>query len=677
MQGKHNLFLAVVVLCGLALACGPFNDIFATATQDTGDTTTPPVMSEPNLGGGFSPDQASGDEPILVTGTIPYTSPFFLSISAEPFVLLEDEAGFVARNEDFVFPLSGQAIGPVWQIDDGTMGFSLSLPEIPQATFVDVDNNGQEDQGIMVFAVAFWSNIWGGPFLEEREGTGWSTANTSAITDPDRENEIVGGHLIIWSPDDQQGFPSGFGEDDKLFTEDDPIQTVPRGYSIVDLSAEPFQVYKEANPEFELIEGSMAVKDYSSESYRDAFNDMFDNASIEYPFTDLKNIDWQALYDEFSPKLDRVHSDYDYYLFLRQFTYAIPDAHVGAYSDQYTGQALYEEAGGSFGLVLAELSDGRVIVTQVIPGTTGADAGIEVGAEIITWDGVPVSQALDNVVPFFSPHSTPQQKRLDQLIFLPRYPVGSKVTFTFTNPGKSPTDVTLEAPFEPDSYAANFASLDPVEMPIEGKILPSGYAYIKISTFNDNLNLMAEIWDRLINNIIDNDVPGIILDLRMNGGGFSGLALNFTGYFFDETFTVSREASYNHLTGEWEFSDFPTEIKPAPVYYDGPIVVLISPNCVSACEGFTYWLTQADRSTTVGYAGTAGAYGGVGTGQYSMPGGTDMQFPTTRSETPNGDIIIEGVGVQPDVVVPLTYEDALGQADTLLDKAVEILQNAN
>jgi C-terminal processing protease CtpA/Prc len=54
-----------------------------------------------------------------------------------------------------------------------------------------------------------------------------------------------------------------------------------------------------------------------------------------------------------------------------------------------------------------------------------------------------------------------------------------------------------------------------------------------------------------------------------------------------------------------------------------------------------------------------------------------MQFPTTRSETPNGDIIIEGVGVQPDVVVPLTYEDALGQADTLLDKAVEILQNAN
>ncbi|MGD8458638.1 MAG: S41 family peptidase [Anaerolineales bacterium] len=674
MQDKRKLFFIIIVLGGLALACGPFNDILPN-TNNGNDSNTAPDIPDPVLEGGVSPAEMDPNEPVVVTGFIPYTSPFFLSMASEPFVLLEDQAGFVDRDQDFVFPLPGQAIGPVWQIDDDTMGFSLSLPAVPQATYVDVDNNGQEDKGLMVFAVAFWSNTWGGPFLEEREGTGWSGAHSSTIVDPDRENEIVDGHFIIWAPDDQQAFPSGFGEDEMLFTEDDPVQPVPAGYSIVDLSSEPFAVFKEANPEFELVEGSWQVKDYSDESYSEAFDHMFETVSIEYPFTTEKNLDWDAIYAEFAPEIDRVNSDYQYYQVLREFTYAIPDGHVGLSSEEYLGQAFSEEAGGSFGLVLAELSDGRVIVTQVLPGTTGAEAGIQVGAEIITWEGLPVTQALDKVEPFFAPYSTPQQKRLEQLIFLPRVPVFSEATFTYQNPGASPKEVTLEAPFEIDSLFEAYPTFDPIEMPIEGETLPSGFGYIKIATFNDDLNLMAQIWQRHMENIIEEGTPGLILDLRDNGGGFSGLALNFAGFFFDETILVARHSTYNHLLGEWEYSDYPTEIEPAPMYYDGPIVILTSPNCVSACEGFTYWLTQHSRAIVVGYTGTAGAYGGVGSGQYTLPGGVEMQFPTSRSETPNGDLIIEGVGVQPDVIVPLTYEDVLGQADTLLDKAVELLQD--
>jgi C-terminal processing protease CtpA/Prc len=262
---------------------------------------------------------------------------------------------------------------------------------------------------------------------------------------------------------------------------------------------------------------------------------------------------------------------------------------------------------------------------------------------------------------------------LDQLIFLTRYPVSTEITITFTNPGGTPTDVAMRAPQELDSYFETFTEYDPIELPIEAETLESGFGYIKINTFGDDMNLMAQVWERHIENIIDAGTPGLIL--RFNGGGFSGLALNFVSYFFDENIIVAKHSSYNDLLGEWEYSDYPTEIEPAPSYYDGPIVVLISPHCVSACEGFSYWLTQNGRATIIGYAGTAGAYGGVGSGQYAMPGDIEMQFPTNRSETPDGDLIIEGVGVLPDVVVPLTYEDALGKADTLLDKAVEILED--
>lgn len=102
-------------------------------------------------------------------------------------------------------------------------------------------------------------------------------------------------------------------------------------------------------------------------------------------------------------------------------------------------------------------------------------------------------------------------------------------------------------------------------------------------------------------------------------------------------------------------------------------MVLVSPSCVSACEGFAYLLTLNDRATIVGHAGTAGAYGDVGLGQYTLPGDLDLQFPTGRPETMDGQLLIEGTGVLPDVTVPVTYESALGLEDAVLDAAIKIL----
>jgi hypothetical protein len=56
--------------------------------------------------------------------------------------------------------------------------WNLSLPITPQGTLRDVDNDGEEDEGVMTFAVAYWTNTFGDPYLEQRDqsGGGWSTA---------------------------------------------------------------------------------------------------------------------------------------------------------------------------------------------------------------------------------------------------------------------------------------------------------------------------------------------------------------------------------------------------------------------------------------------------------------------------------------------------------------------
>ncbi|MDX1436939.1 MAG: S41 family peptidase, partial [Anaerolineales bacterium] len=625
---RHRRLIIISLFGLVALACSTVGGgVLATDTP----TAPPPAATfTPLPASPIEPGQAGPDEPVAVTGLIPFTSPFFLANTAEPFVLLEDQAGFITRDKEFQFPREGQAVGPVEFVEgEDALSFLLPLPSVPQGTFFDLDNNGQDDTGVQVFAVAYWSNTWGDPFLERRDGTGWSTAYSSTIVDPDQENEIVGGTLMVWAPDENQSFPTGFGQDGLLFTDDDPAAPIPAGYNLVDLDSEPFRFYKEARPEMTLVEGAGAVTDLSDLSYAEAFDGLFDQASRQYPFTEEKNVDWQALYDEFAPRAAGADEPAEFYRAIRDFTFAIPDRHIGASFDP---DVFFEDYGGSFGMVLTELSDGRVIVTDIIPGTPANSAGIAVGAEISGWNGQSVDQALEGVQSGFGPFSTAHDERLSKLVFLTRMPPGDSAAITFQNPSDSePQTVTLQSDVEYESLFLSIPAfqLDELSLPVEGQVLDgSGLGYLKIHTFSDDYNMSARLWDRQIQALNENNIPGLIIDLRTNGGGSEGLALDFGGYFFEEEVPLFTNSYYSEITGQFEERDRLHRVIPGPLHYAGPIAVLVSPDCVSACEGFVHSLIQNNRAFVVGHYPTAGAFGEVGRGQYDLPDEISVQFPT-------------------------------------------------
>lgn len=637
----------------------------------TPEPTTPPETPFPQ------PTELPANEPIRVTGVITYTSPFFENMLRNSFVLLENQAGFAQRDLEFEFDLASQTLGSVEVVEEGRLTYDLLLPIAPQATMMDVDNDGEEDAGVQVFAVAYWSNTWGDPFLERRDGTGWSNAYASTITDPDRDYEISGGTLIVWAPDEQQGFPTAFGDDEMLFTEDDPVGPIPAGYTVVDLDQEPFEFYKEPQPEIALYEGESAVTDYSDLGYEEAFDALFERMRRDYPFTDEKDVDWDALYSEFAPRVASAQGERDFYVAMRDFTWAIPDGHIGLGGDNpIQSEVFFEENGGSFGLILTELTDGRVIVADVLPDTPGEEAGIEVGAEILTWDGQPVGQAIDQVQPYFGPYSTAHHRRLEQVVFLTRVPPFESVSLSFRNPGASVRQITMASEIEYDSLfqALPYFAEDELILPVEGEVLDeSGLGYISLSTFSDNYNLTADLWDHYIDAMIESDVPGLIIDLRLNTGGNSALALDFAGYFFEEEMVIAEHLTFNELTEAFEPEGIPTRIMPGPKLYDGPVALLVGPYCISACEGFSYAMTRDGRSVVMGHYPTAGAYGGVGRGQVDLPADLALQFPTSRAETPAGELLIEGEGIVPAVIVPVTEESALGLEDPVLEAAIEAL----
>jgi len=624
--------------------------------------------------------------PVVIRGEVNYTSPFFTLGVASPLIILEDQAGFIDRNERFIMPPESQTIGQITSdFYDPPFSYSLALPMEPQGTLRDVDNDGEEDTGVMTFAVAYWTNTWGDPFLEERDlsGGGWSTAYASTRISEEWETrrEIVGGKFLVYASDDEQGFPSGFGEDGLLFTEDDPIAGLPQGYTIVDMDSDPFVFSRPRNATVDLIEPEgAALDDFSDMSFAEAFDALLDKFRKEYAFTEYKNLDWDALSDEFRPRFEQADDDRDpeaYLVALREFAWSIPDGHV---SGPPPGPEFQEAVGGGLGMGIRDVDDGRVIVNYLTPGGPAEEAGIELGAEIIAMDGVPVNEAVDNAVAWSAPFSTEHVERLQKLRYAVRFPLGTEVEVTWLNPGDDEGDEQTEvieasdefSSFNASSFRATTSILD---LPVQYEFIPgTDYVRVSINSFADNDLLSIQLWERLMQTLVQQGIPGLVVDMRNNSGGSGFLADQMAAYFFQEPLELGQSAMYDESVGEFMIDERYTDVFYLPdenLRYDGPVAVLVGPNCNSACEFFAYNMTLEDRAAIVGQYPTAGLGGSVT--EALMP--LDVYFRMTigRALDMDGEIHIEGKGVPPTVQVPVTEETLFSDGDPILEAALEWL----
>jgi len=622
--------------------------------------------------------------PVEVTGKVAHTNGFFTEGVDEPEVILEDEAGFVDRNHGFVMPEKSQVLGQITSdFYTSPFTYNIELPIVPGASLRDVDNNGQKNPGVMIYAVAYWTNTWGDPYLEERDlyGGGWSTAYSSAHIDqnPSAHGEVIGGKYLVYAPDDQEGFPSGFGADKKLFTADDPIVRIPQGYTVVNMDTDPFTFDRSSHPEIDTIEGEGAAQeDFSNMSYTDAFKAMVDMFRKKYAYTELKNIDWDAKEAQFLPQFEAADKNKDsaaYQHALRDFIWSIPDGHLSAPTDN---NEFTTATSGGVGMDIRDIDDGSVIVDYLTDGGPAQKAGIQVKAQIISINGTPINDFVNAVVPWSSPFSSDIVRRLQQLRYAMRTPVGTDMQIEYKNPGdSSSTTVKLTSVQENDSfrYSSFNKGLTGLELPLQYTVLDSGYIKVNLYGFFDSARLTIQLWERLIKALNDNQVPGLVIDMRQNRGGSGFLADEMAAYFFNDPLDVGNTASYDDSLGKF-YVDPNLEAKfilpPENMRYNGNIALLVGPNCNSACEYFTYDMTLQNRAAIVGQYPTAGLGGGQTT--YVMPDGLQLQYSTGRNLDANGNINIEGKGIAPTVKVPVD-ETTLFQTDPVLDAAVNWLNN--
>jgi C-terminal processing protease CtpA/Prc len=627
--------------------------------------------------------------PVVVTGSLAYTNPFFTAGVSEPIIITEDQTGFVNRDRQYIMPVASQTLGQITSdFFTSPFSYSLTLPEVPAGGYNDVDNDSEAETGVQVFAIAFWTNTWGDPYLDVRDlhGGGWSSAYVSTRVNGSSQvgeagYEWTGGKILVYTAEDEQGFPSGFGDDGFLFTEDDPIVLLPPGYTVVDMDSDPFIFDRSETATIDLIEGEgAAADDFSDMSYTEAFDAMVDKFEREYAFTEYKDLDWDDISDEFRPLFEQAEEDNDvdaYLLALRDFLWSVPDGHVGGTVTTTLSGLFIDDTDGGLGIAIRDVDDGGTIVNYVLERSPADDEGIELGAEILEINGDEIDDVVEAAVPWSSPFSSPHVRRLQQLRYAMRFPVDEDVEVTYQNPDDDePTTATLTAIAERDSFA--FSSFNQgrtgIELPLEYSLLDSGYMYVKIYSFLDNELLTIQLWERMLAIVIQNDIPGIIIDMRQNGGGSGFLADQMAAYFFDDELDLGNTGYYDSSTGQFEFDPNQEEyfiLPPENLYYSGPVAVIVGPACASACEFFSYDMSINDRAFMVGQYPTQGLGGSVE--RFFMPEGEVVQMTIGRAVDADGDIHIEGLGVPPTVQVPVTAETLLSESDAVLDAAVDTL----
>ncbi|MBC3767562.1 S41 family peptidase [Neptunicella marina] len=163
-------------------------------------------------------------------------------------------------------------------------------------------------------------------------------------------------------------------------------------------------------------------------------------------------------------------------------------------------------------------------------------------------------------------------------------------------------------------------------------------AYLNIMGLSEfasasDLSTQLSVADTALKEVIESmqDTSGMIIDLRFNGGGYPFLAKKIAGYFTD----VSYVAYTEQTKGLGGFSDkVEVNVEPQALYYEKPIVVLVSNTTASAAELLALMLRARGNVTFIGEPTQGMLSGSLGR---TLPNGWLYSVSNLKRLTPDGD----------------------------------------
>jgi carboxyl-terminal processing protease len=224
----------------------------------------------------------------------------------------------------------------------------------------------------------------------------------------------------------------------------------------------------------------------------------------------------------------------------------------------------------------------------------------------------------------------------------------------------------LYGQFMPLPRTLGFTNLDGQEFTVQPELTPqtppphvvarrlaSGFGYIK---FDSWIPPADKRFDEELAKL--SDTPGLVIDLRANGGGQTDVLLNIASNFF------AAPTYYGGFRRRDGALDRYSTHAPAHVYKQ-PVVILIDERSASASESFTIFMQESGRAFVVGRQSNGATLNQI---VQKVKGGGELRVSIRAYISPAGRNA-EGTGVIPDQTTPLTISDLRQGRDAALEAA--------
>lgn len=415
-------------------------------------------------------------------------------------------------------------------------------------------------------------------------------------------------------------------------------------------------------------------------------------ASQNFAYFDHAKINWDSAYRAFIPQVIATKSTWQYYQVMTRFCALLKDGHT----DIDFPLQLFPPKSSRYKWIYIENFDKKFIVTDI---PVQYKDKIPLGSELISVDGVPAKQyAEKEIIPYIS--SSTEHVLWDRAASMMFYAEDTLRVWHLKL--RSPAGKVIDHDYQYHTYMAKWERrTNPPSYQLLNFRIIDGIGYLKLSSFGDDslIYKFKAVLPQLYT------CKGMIIDIRNNGGGDSGIGAEILKYFTDQKILMgSAWKTRDNLPafkawGIYNLKDTTKFEKMDPwqqkirlsaldnYWYKGdtmrfennisdkkisvPLIVLTNHYTASAAEDFLIILSQLKgRATVIGQR----TYGSTGQPMPLKLPGLDARICTKRDTYPNGQDFV-GIGIIPDIEVPQNINDILKGTDSELQVALKEMKN--
>jgi carboxyl-terminal processing protease len=371
----------------------------------------------------------------------------------------------------------------------------------------------------------------------------------------------------------------------------------------------------------------------------------------------FNGVNWTAVREKYLPLAEAAKDDEEFYSLMSRMTAELHDAHT-RFNSPKQWEYRQNQQGVAVGMRTGYV-EGKVAIVDVLADSSAARAGIEPGMIVATVDGEPVEERIAEAEKNITPSSSERITRLSVLRSVFAGPLEASITLGLQRADGSSFEVKL---------TRQVISTTPH---VSGKQLPGGFVDLRFDQFRQwEVKELKEELEKASN------APGLIIDLRTNGGGEGNAMAAMAGFFFPRRTLLAKimhrkQVAKSERDGGNEEQNDAYAGKEGGQIYAGPVVILMSESSGSAAELFAAGLQDAGRAKIAG-AQSCGCVLGI-TKHRVMKGGGVLEISEILWFSPKGRKL-EGEGVIPDKAVAPTIASLREKRDLVLEEGVKMLQ---